>query len=369
MSLAGSVFAQETLCLNLSETDCELYTGLMESAKFPLSTAFELNIDGAMVVGDIPQPVEFNVLATGAYVFDSVEAEAAIAKFADLSVLDVSLGSILDVTDGVFSAFDAELNVQMTLPPDMGGSAFGPFDFWLVDGAGYMDMTPVGVLSGDPNMAGVMGVDVFDFIEVPLGELKLGDIFERLNSMGDDFEPGDFNMMNDENPFQNVFAQFANQMTEEDLASFISMERLPDETVNGTNVVVFQTTIDFAAIFEVEAIRNQIAAQMEMQGTEMPEGMDIDTIMSALAKSLAGSTMTVVEKIDPQTAYGIATSITIDLTIDPAPFNAIEDTGMTEPIEFDLTMEMTWTDINSVQSIELPEDAQLIPVETLLGGF
>ena len=160
MSLAGSAFAQESEvpCLDLSEADCDLYRELIESAEFPLSAAFEFEIDGSASGGEIPPGMEFNMLATGAYVFESDTAQTAIETFAALSVLDVDLRSILDVTDGVFSSFDAELNVAVTLPPDMGGSAFGPFDFWLVDGAAYMDMTPVGALSGDTTMAGVMGV-------------------------------------------------------------------------------------------------------------------------------------------------------------------------------------------------------------------
>jgi hypothetical protein len=371
MSVAGSVFAQEHMCLNLSETDCELYTELIESAKFPLSAAFEFEIDGSASGGEIPPGAEFNVLATGAYMFDSDAATAAIESFAELSVLDVNLRNILDTADGVFSAFDAELNVAVTLPPDMGGSAFGPFDFWLVDGAAYMDMTPVGTLSGDTNMAGIMGVDVFDLAEVPLSEIKLGDIFDRLNSMGDDFEPSDFNPTTGDNPFEeleNYFSQF-NPLTEEDLAGIATMERLPDETIDGTDVVVFQTTIDVARIFEIEALRDQIAAQMELQGAEMPEDMDIDQMFTVIGKALNGSTIVIVEKIDSETGLGIFTSLTMDLTLNPEPLNEIEETGMTEAIDMDFTMTWTWSDINQVQSIDVPEDAQLIPVETLMGEF
>lgn len=368
MSIAGSVFAQDVPCFNLSETDCDLLTQLSESAKFPLSASFALNIDGAAEGADMPQPVNFNVAATGAYVFDSDEAQAAIENFADLSILDVNLGNVLDVTDGVFSAFDAELNVDLNLPEEMGGSAFGPFSFWLVDGVAYMDMTPVAAISGDTKMTGVMGVDVFDLVEIPLSGVKLGDIFDRLHSMGDDFEPSDFSMTG-ENPFANFFAQFGNQMTEEDLATFISMERLPDETIGNTNVVVFQTTIDIARIFEVEALRNQIVAQMELQGTEMPEDMDIDQLFDVIGKALNGSTIVVTEKIDSETAYSLATSFDMTLTLNPEPLNEIEETGMTEPFNFNLTMDWTWSDINSVQSIELPQDAQIIPAESLFGGF
>jgi hypothetical protein len=374
MSLAGSAFAQESEvpCLDLSEADCDLYRELIESAEFPLSAAFEFEIDGSATGGEIPPGMEFNMLATGAYVFESDTALAAIETFAALSVLDVDLRSILDVTDGVFSSFDAELNVAVTLPPDMGGSAFGPFDFWLVDGAAYMDMTPVGALSGDTTMAGVMGVDVFDFIEVPLSEVRLGDLFERLDSMEDDFEPSDFNMTDGENPFedfQNYFAQFANPITEEDLAGIATMERLPDETIGNSNVVVFQTTIDVARIFEVEAIRNQVAAQWELQNLELPEDMDVDQLFTIIGKALNGSTIVVVEKIDSESGLGLVTNFTMDLTLDPEPLNEIEPTGMTEAIDMDFAMNWTWSEINNVEAIELPADAQLIPVETLMGDF
>ncbi len=379
LASAGSVFAQDfdqEPCLGLDEADCELYYGFQETG-LPESTAFDLTVDGRFdAEGDT---FEFGVSASGAYVLDAAAATAAADAFGEVSVLDVSPRDFIELADGTVSAFDAELSLDINGIPgvsDMtGGEPFPTIDLWLVDGVAYADLTILGNLMGDPSLAGVYGLDVFDITTTLLEDVTLADLLPEDMGMGGMDDMGGMGMMGPQEAFTQGFTQGFNAgmaLSDEDIASFATLTRLDDEEADGMTLAVFQTEVDVSAVFDVPAIRQQIIASIEAQDTSLPGDVSTEEFVDALARALEGSTTTVIERYDMESGYLVSSEITSTTTVDPAPFAELEPEGFTgeeQPINVTLTINFVRSNINGVEAIELPEGAQVVPPEALFGGM
>lgn len=371
LSLAGISYAQDgDFCHNLSEDDCELYYELLENASLPSSTAFELATEFNMVIeenGNDPEEVEMAFDISGAYVIDEDAMEDAFEEFSDVDFLDASPRAFLDLFRGTLAGFDAELEIDYTFDDEMGIPPIGPFNVWMVDGVGYVDFTPFAMF--DPSLTGVYGLNIFDLVEYPLDNLEMGDIFDALSDMGNDFDMSDFDedtfsADNPDNPFANMVPAV---LSEEDVATFVTVERADDDTVDGVDVVVFVTEIDLGAAMEVDAIIAQ-AYQSAIQA-DLPEDISEEDFAAALVEALAGSVITVTEKIDPETGITMQTSFDANIVLEIAPIAALTGDQEEGSAVFNMTMDFSRSDVNAVDAIELPENAEEIPVEALLGGF
>lgn len=370
LSFASTSLAQDNFCSDLSDDDCELLHELADNADVPLSSAFTLHVetDGSIQEsGADAEEFAATFDLSGAYVIDEAAIDAAVETFSDVNLLDVNAQAFLDLFRGTFEGFDAELQLDYGLPPEMGVPPLGPFNVWLVDGVGYIDFTPFSAF--DPSLTGVNGINIFDLIEVPLQDVEMGDILDALEDMGngldmsDGFSMEDFGAGSEDNPFANMMPA---DISEDDIATFYSVERADDDSVDGVDVVVFVTTLDIGAIMEVDAIVSQAYQSAVESG--LPESSE-EEFAAAMAEALAGSTMTITEKIDSETAITMQTTIEMAITVDVAPIAALDGSQEEGSLTFNLTMDFTRSDVNNVDAIELPENAQEIPVEALLGGF
>jgi hypothetical protein len=371
LSLAGISYAQDgDYCLGLGEDDCELYYELAEDASVPSSSAFEMaiGIDAVVQEGDNePEEMAMSFGLNGAYVVDEATIEEAFEVFSDVDLLDASPRAFLDLFRGTFAGFDAELELDYEFSEEMGVPPIGPFNVWLVDGVGYLDFTPFSAF--DPSLSGVQGLNIFDLIEYPLDNIEMGDIFDALEDMGNDFDMDDFDVDtfsadNEDNPFANMMPADIN---EEDIATFFTVERADDDSVDGVDVVVFVTTFDLGAAMEVDAIIAQ-AYQSALQA-DLPEDISEEDFGAALVEALAGSVVTITEKIDAETGIAMQTTVDANITLDIAPIAALTGEQEEGSAVFNMTMDFARSDVNAVEAIELPEGATEIPVEALLGGF
>lgn len=413
--LIGSASADGHHCLGLGEEDCALYTELSHIS-LPSSTAFELNTDISVAGTDpeMSEPLELSIGANGAYVIDETVAEAAFEEFGALTILDVNLGSILDVTSGVVGSFNAELTLDISGLSDLLPLPINTVDLWLVDGVAYVDLSPIAFLLG-PDAAGVFGVDVFDTITSLLGSMTIDQIFSMadmgmgdmdmddmdMDDMMDDMDMGDMDGNNPMDAFMGGFQQGmeATNITDADLANFVSMERVEDED----GLAVFVTTVNMAGVFDVEAIRQLTLTQLANQ--DMGD-LDAKDLLDAIAEGLGDSSVVITERFDVETGYLVSSDFVLDLTFDTSAFaqidamemglegtgddgesldkeddaddmeateEAMDDMGDMEPmappvIEIDVTSSFARSDINEVESIDLPEDAQVVPLGAMLGG-
>ena len=387
-ALVGSTTAQvEAYCLDLNEADCAIYTAFQANTALPTSTAFEMNVAGNIDVPD--QPLEFGATITGAYATDAAAYQEAVDTFGAITLRDVSLGDLSDVLNGMISAWDSELSIDLSgtpqIAPMLGGQTI---DLYFVDGGAYADLTLVSTLTGDESMAGVFGVSVFEAGDFGLNSVTMADVgmlYQMLGSMGsgagadidvdaiEELLTGEIDLGLEDNPaFQNFLQGLESATslpTEEELTSFVTLTRLDDAEVNGETVVVFQTDVDAAATLNAPFIREQVISALAMQ--DLPEEMDMEAFIDGIAAGVAGSTVTVTERYSEASGFLVGVDITMDITVDPAPIaeSIGETVGENDlPISIDMTISFNRNSINAVDAIELPQGAELVPFMALLGG-
>jgi hypothetical protein len=100
----------------------------------------------------------------------------------------------------------------------------------------------------------------------------------------------------------------------------------------------------------------------------MPEDISEADFGAALADAVEGS-FVVTEKLDLETGTSLAVTVEGDFVLDIAPFAEMAGEQEQGTVRFSFTMNYALSNVNNVDTITLPEDAQVIPVETVLGGI
>lgn len=376
LSLSGSAFAQaETFCLGLEGEDCELYEQLQTNQELPISTGMQTSVNGEITVGEMV--TEFAVDVSGAYVTDVEAFQAALDTFGAVTLRDLSLGNLVDLLNGVVSAWDAELFIDLSGIPGAemvtGGETI---DLYFVDGVAYVNGPILATLFGDPNIEGVYGIDAFEAIDFGLSSVTMADLLQLGNGMDDGM--GDMDDMGGMDAFTEAFTeQFmtglqqgmaAQDLSEEELANFVSVARLDDETVDGETVAVFETTVDIANVFTVPAIR-ELTVQ-SIQQSDPQEMMDPEAVIDGLEAGLAGSTVTVVERYSLDSTYLVGFEMNMDIMVDSTVMAEAMGMPAEDEMPFNMTIDINFMreNINAVEAITLPEGAQVVPLMELLGG-
>jgi hypothetical protein len=372
LTLAPSTFAQtQAFCLDLEGEDCELYLELQDTYQLPESASMETTI--TFEADDMDA---ITVGLSGAYVTDMDAVGEAMRAFGEIALLDLSLGDVVTWVEGVVKAWDAELYLDLSGIPGAemltGGETI---DLYFVDGVAYINAPILALLSGDMELEGVYGIDLFEVIDLLLGNVTMAD----LSPHDDDMGMGMMDMMDDgvmaemlAQQFNSMAAQlqFQQSITEEDVAGFTSLARLDDVEVDGETLAVFETTVDFAALFGTPALREFIMADMERQG--FGDMMDIEAFMDGFEASFAGTFVTITQQFNTTTNLMVSFDMVLDMTIDgnalgmAMGFPESEDEA---PVNILMTMNFTRDSINAVESVNLPEDAVIVPLIELLGGM
>lgn len=368
LSLPATVFAQtEAYCLDLDGEDCELYQSLQANQEFPTSTAMQASISGEISAEGDSLPFAVNL--SGAFATDKEAYQTAVDTFGALTLGEVSLDNVVELLDGVVSAWDAELFIDLSgiegAEMLTGGETI---DLYFVDGVAYINAPLLALATGDPELEGVYGIDAFEVIDFLLSSVTMNDLAQLGNAMGGGMgDPGDFNAAFNE-AFMGSFQQFeaGQDLSEEEISSFVSFVRLNDETVNGETLVVFETVVNVDQVFSIPAIREAIVVQIEQQDP----GMDVDALVQGLQTGLAGSTVTVVEKWNPETNFLMSLDMNMNIIVDEAAM--AEAMGETSAGDGQITMNFDISfmreNINQIEAITLPEGAVVVPLMEMLAG-
>lgn len=394
LSISGSTFAQEgTNCLGLSDADCALYEQFQSSQTLPVSTAMQASVSGEISVSGTQIPFTVNV--SGAYVTDIDAFQATLDTFGAVTLRDLSLGDLVTLLQGVVGAWDAELFIDLSGIPGMEMMADGePLGLYFVDGVAYMNGPLLALMMSDPGIEGVYGIDAFETINMLLSSVTMADLAQLGSGMAggmggmDDGMDGDGGMpggMGGMDAFAEIFSQgfmqglqqgMAGQelanLSEAELASFVSVARLEDETLNGETIIVFETTVDIAEVYTVSAIRDLIVASLEQQN--LGDMMDVDALISGLETGMAGSKVTVLERYSQESNFLVGFDMNMDILIDAAEINAAmgmpsSGEGEDEQVNMTIAVNFMRENINQVEAITLPEGAQVIPLMQMLGGM
>lgn len=386
LSLGGATLAQTSTdgdfpCLGLEQEDCDLYYDLAEpdvpdSASFVSSNDISVTAEGQTYNG--------NIELSGSYIYNVTVVEDYLDSLADVPLLDATLGDFIGYLESGIDAFDAELSLVVNAPEQF--AMFIPMetialDLWLVEGDAYADLTPIGQIAGDPALSGVYGIDLFEFVYFGLENVTVGDLTDAFGEI--DLSELDFDRDELEQFQRQLEANLeASTADPEDLEAFTTVTRLENETIDGTEVAVFETTIDFQALFESDLVIDSITSQMPEEDFE-ELGVEIEEIIGALQEAIGDdATFVQTDSYGIEDGYLYSSIADFSITFDPAPFAELEaleeeltdENGETvepdipDPITVEASLTVTRSDFNAVEEITLPEDAEVVPLEDLMNG-
>lgn len=379
LAFAGVAGAQEMdthsddyeFCGGLSAEDCMLLDAA--AGNLPTSTAFTatFTLDVTAPEGEDGNGT-LTVDASGAYMVSKEELEAAGDSLDDVAIIDFSLSNVFDVADATLSAFDAELALSATGEGEFSNPMMETISaqLWLVDGVGYVDLSPYSAMMSE--LDGVWGMDIFDTLAYGLEQFTVGDLLDMAKAQGFDGMDGHgrgHGEGDEMEGFQN-FGQRQPQLTDEEgiafVESFLGLERLEDTTVDGMNMAVFELSVDFEALF---------ASDVFLRGIELnaPEEVDAEAFQQALIAGVGqDSTFTITYTIGVEDQYLYGLLVDQNYVITPSAFAEFEDDDEATPAEgtaeINITFDFNRSDINAVESINLPEDAQTITIEELIAA-
>lgn len=388
LAIAGTVSAQDDMdmdalefCGDLSAEDCTLYydafenTSIPSSSSFDSETSFTFSIDGV-------QPISASLGLSGSYLVGEPNYDALYST----TLLDFAVADFIDAFDEGLSSFDADLSITVSAPQlaFFVGSESVTLDLYLVDGVGYVDFTPLAFLLG---VEGTYGMDIPDVIRFGLESVTIGDIADAIEfalllaestglglDMGDDMM-GDDMAMDPMAQFNSSFQQgleIGMGLTEEEAIAFAEdvsdLTRLDNAEVDGVDAAVFELRVDLAAFTASELFLEGI--EVGLQGQDVP--FTAEELQTILVESFNDdSAITFTTFIDEAEGSILRSETSVNFDYDVQAFLAglgeeFEEGETVEPLVFTLDTFFQRSDVNAVESIELPEGASVVTVQDVL---
>jgi hypothetical protein len=222
----------------------------------------------------------------------------------------------------------------------------------MLDGVAYIDLASlVPAEAAGADMPAWIGIDLAGMYESMLKQM-----------------PDDENFAGQMEQMQAMFSSdvMIGLMDAALAADFVTVTRGADETIDGQTVAVFQTEIDYAALFGNEgfqtAMQEYMQSIMTMQGVdaeEMPEG-----VMEAMTRLMAGLMLPVTEKIGTEDYLVRQTAMDMSFDMDFAALaEMIPESEMGDvPDSFGMTMafEIALSEFGQPVEVAAPEGAQVI---------
>lgn len=325
----------------LNASDCTLLEQADEQWNMLESAQFDLDLTGNYDSWYMDEPVHFAIV--GSYWFDP-EVRAQIGD-PDSALYDRPLKALQDVAN----ALNLQLTFRMDIPDYLASSASGSLDrlsmeLALVDGIGYVDLTDLNQWSPDIP-TGWFGTDIGPFLPILFSEV---------------------------NPFENRPEQ-----TETELSTLaadgMTIARLPDVTIDGETVAVFETTVNTEEMFGDstygQAYETTLYEAFIEQGNSPQDARRSTDSLVAIMQSMR---ISYIQMIGVESYNTYTTQVFMDMKT-TSDFWALftpnsEDMADTvEGFSFVITVEIR--DHNATPPAEAPLGAEIIPFTEILPYF
>jgi hypothetical protein len=334
MMVGSAASAQETpapFCGTLPQADCDL---LVQSSQMTFNSAamdfsMDVAIDGVPDIGTLA----FGLNGSGA--FNSQVDSSAL----NLTTMASSAEGLTELVD-LLREIDAELNLNITLPPELAGQVGGiesiALDMAFVDGVGYINMDNFSQF--DPSFSGWQGTDL------------VGLLNELITTQADVIEEALATTAT-----TNPIGTDLNQV--EGAAEFVQVTRTDDG-----DVATFTTTADLTMLLENEAFREALIEatlqQQQQQGQDVSEA-DIRQFL----ESVKSGTVLATQSVRISTGEPISQAADFQVTLDGSAMDASGD------VDLGFQFEVSFSELNAVATIAAPKDAVVVPYRTLLQMF
>lgn len=355
LGFGGGALAQTpaVFCGDLAAEDCALLADSAQVMADLHSTAFHL--DMTMTLGDSGglffNGINLRLVGDGSYRVDPDILSAATTALSDSAQLPEAMAMIL-------RAISAEASLRLELPSQfLGLLARGAgripenleFEVRMVDGLGYINLDKIALL--DPSVsAGWHGLDIAQFYRILLEQQLSGS--------------GAMPFFN----FEGTTTMDPNTM------SYMSIQRLPDERINGQNAALFETNFDFGAYINDPAMsqmfQDLMGSALRQQGLGTM-GIDIDQFLQAYLNLIATIQLRTAQAVGLEDKYVQRMSLNMEWNPDMnelmRAMGVPDDTNSPEMafnFSFDMTLDLS--QFNNIAPIAAPDGANVIPLNGLL---
>lgn len=370
-------------CGELSQTDCQILVDaqalMMEVGSITLDWQVEAAVSGIPDLAD--EDLRFETAMTMNVHLDPLWREQFDALRTDRpeELLDAQGEFAQQVLD-LYENMDMEMDMQITLPAvlsqimeadaDLVLPDTLKFEMRMVDGYVYINMDRIAesdpTLAAEMQAAGIQGWIGFDFISL---------LEQQMGSAGEAPDPALLGSMQMGMAFDQMMADESVRTL---LESYRSIERLADEERDGTPVAIFRTSFDLARLVanpDFTRILRETADSLVAASGETIDPQELG--MAILGVQLVANVLTRSFEFQHVQAIGVekpylydgSTVLEMDLS---GLVTLLEMSGEEMPPTlrdaqplFNLTVETRYADFDNVPAIEAPEDAEIIPLDSL----
>jgi hypothetical protein len=353
--LGGVATAQDipVFCGDLSEDDCALLTEATETMREVESAVFHLDLDFSL--SGIPEaPVDsihFQINGDGAFALDN-EALRALGEFyTSPETMMENIEELPTMIADALQAISADATFVLEIPAELREESPTPLpdrvslSARLVDGFIYINLDKLADLDATGSMPrGWQGFDLAGFYR------------ELLEQQMDTFEEA-FSAM----PGLNTMNAFADP---EFMSNFTTLERLEDAEIDGQDAAVFQTTLDYGAMFSDPTIQDYLRSSLEGMGGfggTKPDPEMVEMMMNMYAQMFDGLTLEMTQTIGQDDHYIHQVGMHLDWT--PAFGAMFGMRGANMNFVFDLQIDLAR--FNDAPEITAPEDATIHPLDLM----
>ena len=353
LTLSGTALAQdagmpEVFCGGLSDEDCALLEESHTAMAGITEAAFDLFVDLRVPDEDSGETLTLSLVGSGGF-------SGGTAGGADM----MGMPSAADVQEliGKLRDFSGQLTLTLTLPQEATGG--GPdsltLDLRLVEGFAYLNLDELQPLFGDPEMTGWGGLDVASLLSAIVEEQP--EIFSQMGAMTGGIDPS-------------LYARFSDP---EFFGQYVTVTRTDD---GSGDVATFETRIDMAALMASPEFREVMREQAEAAGEDFDEE-DLDEALAMNAQLFQNANFVATQDIGTNDALTRSMRIEFDLDIAAAmaAVEAMEGDDLddddvsempSEPLQMTMMINFSYEDLPEITA---PENAQIVPYESLLQSF
>ncbi len=374
----ATVFAQDmgdgpvVFCGDLSEEDCSLLeesaTMMADLTEGSYVSTIEFDISG---IPEVPfDEIAGDITESGSYIVDealqkelkSMKPEDYMAAMADKEALQEM---VMAMVDGIDTAQDIEINLNEELSGLLSDEIGYPIPesmrlrFVITDGEGYINLDDLSAIVPEMGeMSGWIGTELGPVLEYALSQMNLEASAADLAPMGQ------------------VMAMSSPEAQMEIFGDYMGIDRLADDAIDGEDVAVFVTTIDFAGFLTSPEFMQFVVDQVEASGEASISESDLAQIqmfMPMIGPMLvSGLNAGSVQYVSLDSGYTLDKESTFEWDLSslmsmlsmtgavPAP-----PAGATTFIGFNTST--AYSDFNDVGEISAPENAMFVPGETVVG--
>jgi len=323
----------------LEADDCQIMLqseevmSTVNSFAFDLSMAFDMLLEGEQMAG--MGEMNFGIDGSGILSLDT----EALKQYQDMAMGDpaAAMDQMPAMLDSLFSAFEGEASIQITLPQMVammtGGATEIPLNIVMKDGVYALDVASLEeALGEDPSGMGWAGIDLNGAFESMMDEVDL-------SSMGG-------------GAMTSGLSGFSNETLQE----AITITRLEDEDLEGTPVAVFEMVINYGALLTSDELSGMLESMYGEMGMD-EEGTDMILTM------LQDIEIYFTQYIGLEDSYNYGMEMSMDFALDG---EMMGDPTM-DSAAFSFYLWLGLNDFNTPVAVELPENAMIMPAGMLMG--